>query len=228
MIRRITILLLLSLLLNVSGAVTQTRPNACWIWRSSDLTLADTCREWVLYQGDFYAEESPRFVKRGIQPVKIDGRELVLLFRLNGLVDTAYLAAQISYAITQWRHHGIDIQHIQLDYDSPSSALTEYAAMVRTLKGEMPQVHLSATGLVTWYEDNPRGVERLANELDYIAFQLYQDYTPLPDTQRLTQRLINFPYTYRLGITRHTDFSSMRIATGNNYRGSMLFLNVRN
>ncbi len=227
MVRRLTLLLLFTLVLNASGAVPDKKPNGCWVWRSSDFMLADTCRVWVLYQGDFYARETPKFIKRGIQPVKIEGHEAVLLFRLDGLIDSAYLAQQIAYSIAQWRHHGVDISQVQLDYDSPSSALDEYASMVRALKERMPQVQLSATGLVTWHEDNPDGVTHLARELDYIAFQLYQDYAPLPHTRHMVQRLEDFPYAYKLGITRHEEFSSLRMAAGRNYQGTMLFLNVR-
>jgi hypothetical protein len=215
-------------MLNVFGAMQIKRENDCWIWRQSDLSFADQCQEWILYQGDFYDDGEPKFIKRGVQLSNLYGREPVLLFRLYGQVETSYLAEQIEYAIDQWQKYSVYVNKVQLDFDSPSSALLKYAAMVHKLKQRLPRVMLSVTGLVTWYEDNPAGVAALAKEVEYIAFQLYQDHEPLVGVRQRAKKLADFPYAYKLGITTHESFSGLQLASGENHKGTILFLNVRN
>ncbi len=200
---------------------------SCWVWKSSDLIYADSYNEWVLYQGDITLEGAQYFVKRGLYPAYLGGREPTLLFRLYALPDVKFLRDQISYAIEQWKIHDTTVKQIQLDYDAPSSKLESYAYLITELKRTLPEVGISVTGLVTWYDDNPDGLVILGENIDYIVFQLYQDYAPLAATEQYARRLASYPFPYKLGITMHKSFLKFRLKKGRNYIGTTVFINTR-
>ena len=210
----------------ISVPVIKVQPG-CWVWKEPDIELAQEYKHWVLYQGDIIADNSNIFVKRGVMPVHIEDHELTLLFRIYALPDVELLAKQVSYAIEQWEMHDTNIQSIQLDYDAASSELARYARYVRALKHALPDIHLSITGLVSWYDDNFPDLITLGAEVEYIAFQLYQNYAPLARAEQYASRLTNYPYPYKLGITMHEGFSEYRFKEGPHYLGDMVFINSR-
>lgn len=202
-------------------------PQSCWIWKDSDVKLADTYEHWVLYQGDIISGKSTAFVKRGVMPDYVEGHELTLLFRLYTIPPVEFLASQIRYTIEQWALHGVSIKAIQLDYDSLSAELDYYADYISALKRMLPSLSISITGLASWYDDNLIDLKKLGAEVEYIAFQLYQNYAPLDGAEQYARRLVGYPFPYKIGITLHNGFSSYRFEEGPHYIGKIVFINSR-
>ncbi len=60
---------------------------------------------------------------------------------------------------------------VQLDYDCPTAALADYAALLEALRGRLPGVTLSFTALPDWL--NSADFPRLARGADYYVLQVH-------------------------------------------------------
>ena len=205
---------------------------AYWVWRWSDLELVDSDDALLLYQGDFQSTgDSPNFVKRGVDPFPLPGRsETGLLVRLYDIGDAEAFADQVTYLVRQWQLHDVDISEIQLDYDCPSSRLPDYKRFVDAAKSKIEKrginISLSATGLLTWLNDDSKALDNLAASLSYIAFQLYDTHDPLPNLDAYFVSLELYTYPYKIGISTSDKFDRMEYPRSDDYQGNLVFLNV--
>ncbi len=226
------LLLLIPLFLGSCTKDAASKPEqSYWVWKATDLAWVPEDALLYLYQGDYRLHPGqPVFIKRGLQPdAHLAQRAPVLLIRVYQREDPQELAFQLAYLVNEWQTRGALIEEIQLDHDSPSSQLADYAHFVQALKTELANEDLSlsvsVTGLATWLADNPKGLAELAKASSYIHFQLYSHYQPLPQLPDYLRRLDSYPFPYMLGITTAPAFQQMEFATHAQYRGTTVFLN---
>lgn len=206
-------------------------PRSYWVWKASDLQWVPEDSPLYLYQGDYGLYPGVvSFIKRGLSPSPaLAARSPVLLVRVYRLEAPEELARQLAYLVDQWERRGAVISEVQLDHDSPSSQLEDYADYVRQLKQQLKKMGLyqamSVTGLATWLADNPWGLERLARESHYIHFQLYNDYQPLQRLPEYLKRLQDYNHPYKLGITASPEFDKREFVPNGRYLGTTVFLN---
>lgn len=88
------------------------------------------------------------------QLLKQDGRPLVAVIRLDGQLprlDSAAIAAQMQTLISTWQAMGLNLRGVEIDHDCASNRLSEYAALLHTLRSQIPHdVTLSITALPAW------------------------------------------------------------------------------
>lgn len=86
--------------------------------------------------------------------LKQDGRPVIAVVRLDGQLprlDSAALAGHLQTLIRTWRAQGLAIGGVEIDHDCASSRLHEYAAVLHTLRNQLPKdVALSITALPAW------------------------------------------------------------------------------
>lgn len=79
------------------------------------------------------------------------------------------------------RKAGVAVSGVQFDFDVPTSKLTRYADLLRSIRSPSPelrkggQIAVSATGLVTWLRSP--GLLDVSRELDFLAPQFYEGVT---------------------------------------------------
>jgi hypothetical protein len=201
---------------------------AYWIWRASDLELADQSKHLLVYQGDIRKIDNTFvFHKQGIVPHKSCCKGTVtLLIRVYDLPSQQFFTQQIDYLVRHWKAAGVDISGVQIDHDSPASRLIEYSEFMKQLEAYYGKGAISITGLTTWLTDNMQDLKQLAGHVDYIAFQLYQEYEPLKNYKDFLQILDkHYDYNYRLGITRAPGFARLHLPRNRNFKGIIVFLN---
>ena len=222
------------LIVAIGGCSKATFPDAnpsFWVWKASDMEWVSQGASIYLYQGDYGLHPGkPMFIKRGVSPSsKLANQTQVLLVRLYQREAPNSLATQLVYLVNQWKAKGADIREIQLDHDCPSIQLAEYAKFISALKKHLKEknksIKISVTGLVTWLADNPSGLSELADSTTYVHFQLYSDFHPLPQLDQYLQRLKQYNFPYKLGITTSAAFQYMEFVPNEKYQGTTIFLN---
>lgn len=207
---------------------------AYWVWRWSDLALVEPGSTLLLYQGDFHSNgERPLFVKHGVDPFALPGRdEIGLLIRLYDIADADAFAEQAAYLVRQWQHRAVEITEIQLDYDCPSNRLDDYNHFIAQVRAALDRnginTALSITGLLTWNTDDSTALDGLAESVTYIAFQLYDRHEPLANVDAYFASLSQFKHPYKVGISTSDKFDRMEYPQNDNYLGKLVFLNVIN
>lgn len=221
--------LALTLVLSVEFVSTGTHmPPGYWVWGWPDLEQAKQATDTVIYQGDIKRTNSGSvFIKRGITPHPLCcNKSVTLLVRVYQLPRHDYFIRQVDYLIASWREHGIKISGLQIDHDSPSSGLNTYTAFIQKLAPHYPANFVSITGLASWLGDDLPAVRKLSENVDFIAFQLYQNYEPVIDHRKYLHILANKFYSnYKLGITTSPKFNNITIPNTPNFKGLMVFLN---
>jgi hypothetical protein len=233
------LLIAITLLFGYTPLCTFANEDAYWVWRTSDMTFVKATSTLYVYQGDYafhntkYNSRHPYlFTQRGVQPSSsYDDHTVIPLVRIYELKEPATLAKAISKVIDQWLFHKIKIEEIQLDYDSPSAGLHDYAKFLAELKKELNKpeypftFRISVTGLVTWLADNPQDLELLTKQSSYIHYQLYNNFEPLEHIQPYLEKLEKVKHPHKLGITRSPLFTSMELPKNEYYLGTAIFLN---
>lgn len=200
-----------------------------WVWKASDLELVPEQAQAYFYQGDYLLSEQTVFIKRGVSPSKqYLAYQPILLVRVYAIDNPQMLSKQLLYLVEQWQHQGVEIDEIQLDYDSPSSQLVEYRDFLRQLKINLKvnsNITISITGLLTWLADNPKDLRALAQEIKYIHFQFYDRYKPLEQALKFSRLLKDFDAPFKVGITLAEEFNYFEIPRNDFYQGTTIFLN---
>jgi len=86
------------------------------------------------------------------------------------------LAALAAELVAEARADGVSPRELQLDYDSPTSGLGDYARWVDTVRAAVPDVRIVITSLPTWL-DAP-AFEALAERVDAYVLQVHSVTRP--------------------------------------------------
>ncbi|MBT5654042.1 MAG: DUF3142 domain-containing protein [Alphaproteobacteria bacterium] len=205
--------------------------NAYWIWGSIIPEKARLARNLYVYQGVFDAVRS-RDVYRfeGLSPRRIDDFEgnLILTYRLDQLVPPEMVVSRYIAHRQAWKRNGIRVDGLQIDYDSPTAKLKEYASWLVVLKNTVgDSVPVSITGLGDWLASAPPShLNDLSQKVSFVAFMMYHGGRPLQRLNRYTARLARLTLPFKLGRlnTQQNDkmFESVFQAPG--YQGEIVFM----
>ena len=97
-----------------------------------------------------------------------------LVWRLEALIAPYLVAKEMKSALSFFSDLKVPVEYLVVDYDSPSKGLYAYADWIDLLHSEQIQLPVSATGLVSWLQDNPDGFEVLLGAAEAVSVQLYQ------------------------------------------------------
>lgn len=103
-----------------------------------------------------------------------------LVVRLDGSLtqlDTTTMLPQIKRLVTHWRKAGVNLTAIEIDYDAPTSRLSDYQRLLMAMRRGLPSdITLSITALPTWLTSP--GLRPLLKAVDSSVLQLHSVQSP--------------------------------------------------
>ena len=97
---------------------------------------------------------------------------------------------------------------LQIDYDSPTGELANYAKFMRELRDRLPDNYkLSATGLMDWSaRGDPEALAQLGEAIDEVVVQTYRGRTTITNYQRYSDSLADLPLNYRVALVENGEW----------------------
>ncbi len=195
-----------------------------WVWRNTDMNLVSSNDHLVLYQGNL--NKAWKFQPLGVTPSKIPQKEITLLLRLYKLGPVEDISQFYKRRVREWKEYGVYVQGLEIDYDSPSFKLNTYSKWLIDLRNRH-SASLSVTSLSTYVWDNPSGLLKVADSVDYISMQLYRGYYVHPKYDEVVHWLNKNKVLHRVGVTQSSDFDKADDICLTYCEGINVFLNRR-
>ena len=155
-----------------------------------------------------------------------NGGELWLVVRAERLdwQDGAY--EQLLAAAARWNRKG-GLTGVQVDFDSSTGQLGNYAAFLSDMRRRLPQgMKLSATGLMDWPANaSDTALAALRGALDEIVIQTYRETSTIPDYARYLAATERLRMPYRVALVEGGEWLAPdHIAEDPFFRGYVVFL----
>jgi hypothetical protein len=220
-------LIFYSSLSHASGCL-QSIHAAEWIWPSAQSALEKTViREIYLLQLT-YLPEKKSFYHLGTAPYPLRNKKITIVIRLKDLPPVHNLIISYSALKEKWERHHVEVSGMQLDFDSPTRSLNNYADYLLEVRKELNmKSELSITGLGDWINNSMSFQEKLENSHISIFYQMYQGEKGFKFTDTQLRTLENYKINFRMGFLaqQDIDLSSLDILQKNiHYKGHLCFL----
>ncbi|MTJ94001.1 MAG: DUF3142 domain-containing protein [Desulfovibrio sp.] len=183
--RRFTFLASLLLISILAGCNEPTAPlrHDAYIWQRkwtpavSDAVhqSADIMQEWRLLGA--YADGSGHLRQTSPDWTVLNGsgKPVIMVVRIDGQLirwDEDSLLAEIHSFIVQWRANVGLFAGLEIDYDSATARLPEYASFLRRLRAQIDSnLRLSVTALPAWLSST--GLDELFEPVDEVVLQVH-------------------------------------------------------
>ena len=208
-----------------------SRPTSYWIWGNMIPKRVSHEKDLYVYQGIFDVVRGKyTYHFEGLSPRPIDkySGKLTLTYRLEKLIPPSIIVSRFVSHQKAWRRHNIVIDGIQIDYDSPTKKLLEYADWLALLKKEIKSdVSISITGLGDWLASAPSShLNNLSEKTSFIAFMMYHGGHPLKNTSHYIEYLENLTIPFKIGrLEKQTDTNTFKsIVQAQSYKGEIIFI----
>lgn len=212
-------------------AIPNGQTSAYWIWGNTVPENVRFSKNLYTYQGVFDVVGNRKIYRfEGLTPRLIDGYagRLILTYRLESLVPPEMVVSRFIAHRQAWKRHGVFVDGIQIDYDSPTAKLREYADWLVLLKNAVGNgTPISITGLGDWLaSSSPSHLKELSSKVSFIAFMMYHGSQPLKRLDNYTFRLARLSLPFKLGRLQTQsyakEFESVHLAPG--YQGEIIFV----
>ncbi|GAB5488456.1 MAG: hypothetical protein Pars2KO_20260 [Parasphingorhabdus sp.] len=158
---------------------------------------------------------------------KVDSADIWLVVRLETLdLGEKQIEALFDLA-RKWSSAGNMLAGIQIDFDANTRGLDGYADFLKDFRKRLPaQYQLSVTGLLDWSANgNPEQLRDLANIIDEVVFQTYQDRETISGYQKWLRNLNELPMPFRIGLVQNGKWSEPKNLQQNpKFMGYVVFL----
>ncbi|WP_196158798.1 DUF3142 domain-containing protein [Reinekea sp. G2M2-21] len=195
-----------------------------WIWRNNDMRFVPNESRLYVYQGNISKDWF--YEPLGIKPIGISQKNIAVVLRLYTLVDVQQLTELFESLVNDWARFGITVNELQIDYDSASNKLSEYAIWLGTLN-PLINVELSVTGLSTYLWDNQAGLREIGQNVSYIAMQLYQGRIPHDNYEEVIDKMNNLGLRHKIGITSDKGFNNVSRLCKRHCIATIVFMNFK-
>jgi len=217
------------LFLNTNG-----RASAYWIWGNVVPVKASSAKDLYVYQGVFNTvrgHDIYNFEGLSPRPIANYSGKVTLTYRLESLVPPAMVFSRFVAHRQAWRRHGIFVDGIQIDYDSPTGKLLKYSNWLALLKNIVGNnVPVSITGLGDWLASAPSShLKELSQQVSFVAFMMYHGSHPLQNINNYTERLAKLALPFKLGrLQTQSDVKIFeRVPQAQGYKGEIIFTHRR-
>lgn len=205
--------------------------DAFWIWGNiRSAPYLSQAKEIYILQGEIdYAKagQQSRLTPQGVAVLRIPHQKVWLVFRARHLDWNAENWAAILSRMQQWENQGNQIQGLQIDFDSKTQNLKQYALFLQQLRQKLPkQYKLSITGLLDWTNFNDAdSLNIFRQHIDELILQSYQGTTTIPNYADYLKRVSALNLPYKIGVVQHGIWStSMQFEQDPNFKGYVVFL----
>ncbi len=207
---------------------------AYWIWGGVIPSKASSANELYVYQGVFRninANFTYRFEGLPPHPIGPTPNQIILTYRLEELIPPEMVVSRFVAHRIAWENAGAEVGGIQIDYDSPTARLLEYADWLVRLQNSIgSRVSVSITGLGDWLASAPPNhLRTLSQKVLFIAFMMYHGSKPLPRLETYTKRLETLSLPFKLGrLEIQKQIGAFKnISQAQGFRGEIVFLHSK-
>lgn len=202
-----------------------------WIW--GDIQTAPYlvhAKELYILQGEIRYSKSKQistFTPQGVSILKLPHQKIWLVFRTHHLAWNEQNYQTILNRLKHWRNQGNQIQGIQIDFDSKTNSLKDYAIFLQKLRQKLPQQYrLSITGLLDWTNFKDQNTLTLFRQnIDELVIQTYQGATTIPNYPEYLKRISALRLPYKVGLVQHgTWFGNSTKQKDRYFKGYVVFL----
>lgn len=202
-----------------------------WIW--GDIQTAPYlvhAKELYILQGEIRYSKSKQistFTPQGVSILKLPHQKIWLVFRTHHLAWNEQNYQTILNRLEHWRNQGNQVQGIQIDFDSKTNSLKDYAIFLQKLRQKLPQQYrLSITGLLDWTNFKDQNTLTLFRQnIDELVIQTYQGTTTIPNYPEYLKRISALRLPYKVGLVQHgTWFGNSTKQKDPYFKGYLVFL----
>ncbi|MDH0031793.1 MULTISPECIES: DUF3142 domain-containing protein [unclassified Acinetobacter] len=202
-----------------------------WIW--GDIQTAPYlvhAQELYILQGEIRYSKSKQistFTPQGVSILKLPHQKIWLVLRTHHLAWNEQNYQTILNRLEHWRNQGNQVQGIQIDFDSKTNSLKDYAIFLQKLRQKLPQQYrLSITGLLDWTNFKDQNTLTLFRQnIDELVIQTYQGTTTIPNYPEYLKRISALRLPYKVGLVQHgTWFGNSTKQKDPYFKGYVVFL----
>lgn len=202
-----------------------------WIW--GDIQTAPYlvhAKELYILQGEIRYSKSKQistFTPQSVSILKLPHQKIWLVFRTHHLAWNEQNYQTILNRLEHWRNQGNQVQGIQIDFDSKTNSLKDYAIFLQKLRQKLPQQYrLSITGLLDWTNFKDQNTLTFFRQnIDELVIQTYQGATTIPNYPEYLKRISALRLPYKVGLVQHgTWFGNSTKQKDRYFKGYVVFL----
>lgn len=132
----------------------------------------------------------------------VSGPKLWLVVRVERLDWADAVTRDLLHTLALWGAAGDSLEGLQIDFDSATRGLAQYALFLANLRRRLPRRwKLSITGLMDWSAGgDPHALRQLSGTIDEIVVQTYQGRRTILGYERYLARLRSLGMPYRIGL----------------------------
>ena len=201
--------------------------SAFFLWSGVEPPPAmDTAETAYVLWGELRKGDAARIIPLHRTPPARSRTELWMVIRAERLDWQPSARAQMSAQVERWQRVS-GITGVQIDFDSSTGRLGDYAAFLRSIRRELPAgLKLSATGLMDWPANaDEDALAALRAALDEIVIQTYRETTTIADYRRYLQSADRLAMPYKIALVEGGEWDEPAgIANDPDFRGYVVFL----
>lgn len=212
--------------------------NAFWLWGgvTPPPALAPVlAKAEALYilQGEVRLDRQRKMAElraQGMSVPRLKNDAVWLVYRTDTLHWPARIAALMNARVARWRAAGNQVIGVQIDFDSATGRLADYAGFLRQLRGQLrPDCRLGITGLLDWSgRIDPTTMNDLAGTIDELVIQTYQGRKTIAGYAAYLPHLERLTLPFKIGLVEAGDWTAPADLAANAwFRGYVVFLTNR-
>ncbi|KXO86218.1 hypothetical protein AYK86_15280 [Acinetobacter venetianus] len=202
-----------------------------WIW--GDIKTASyliNAKELYILQGEIRyvkQKQSSMLIPQGISVLKLPHQKIWLVFRTHHLNWTEQDYQNIFNRLTQWKNQGNNVIGVQIDFDSKTKNLRDYALFLKKLRHKLPQNYqLSITGLLDWTNFKDQTTLAIFRQnINELIIQTYQGTTTIENYSQYLKRISSLQLPYKIGFVQGGRYQKdVKYTNDPNFKGYVIFL----
>lgn len=163
---------------------------------------------------------------QGMGLCHLPSAKIWLVYRTTTLDWDPRVMQHIVARLKSWDNYDNQVVGLQIDFDSATAELTQYAKFLKNIRQQLPQTYrLSATGLMDWVNADPKSIMHLRLALDEVIIQTYQGKQTVANYRAYLPHLANLTLPFKVGLVQHGQWQPYRpIEQNKHFKGYVVFL----
>jgi hypothetical protein len=211
--------------------IDANRYDAFWIW--GDIQTAPylyQAKTLYILQGELrYQKKYQKIIlqPQGIAAKLLNNQQVWLVFRNHDLNWSDEQFQLLIQRLETWRNRGNHVIGVQIDFDSKTQALYDYALFLQKLRQHLPKEYqISITGLLDWTNvQDPKTLKLLKENINELVIQSYQGRHTILHYENYVKRIGAMGLAYKIGLVQHGQWNAdLDFQDDINFKGYVVFL----
>jgi len=180
-----------------------------WIWGEiQSAPYLNKAKELYILQGEIRYSKQRRssiLTPQGVAVLKLPDQKIWLVFRTHHLDWNEQNYQAVFKRLEHWRNQGNQVQGVQIDFDSRTNNLKEYALFLEKLRKKLhAHYQLSITGLLDWtnFKDQ-KTLGIFKKNIDELVIQTYQGTSTIPNYPEYLKHISAMQLPYKIGFVQN-------------------------